>query len=381
MEDWFSDEQDDCIIQKKNAGDSIKTIHIQRCDEMVKKILPSISNMSKQRFYALVKLGSEGFKYYVKTPKQLRNLIGKIGQLIGHNANLNWIDASLLTSLEHVFEGRGDIKYIFDTWDISNVKSMDYCFNNCTLYSDITKWDTSNVTSMQYTFSNCSIKTDISRLNTSNVENMQSIFYKAKPDFKYPLNIDNWDFSKVTDMSYAFAETICRDFTLSQEFPNLQIAKGMFCNAYILTQINFKAWNCKKLNNTFEMFAFVKTDGNIDISSIDLSNVFNISGMYMYVDTPVYIDELNLTRVIDATYAFFNASVISESNEINMPSAKYLKNAFAYSDLSSKKITITINDNAYAYGDITMLGKCPYRPDWTVLTTSGRSFSPSFLLA
>ena len=146
------------------------------------------------------------------------------------------IDVSCLVtskteSLVSIFNGFSIIKEIvgLESWDTSNVNTMDYSFQKCTnlesidsIYNwntsnvkslietfylctnlqslDLRGWDTSKVTNMFETFGSCKklIKLDVSTWNTSNVKDMDYLFSG------YPgesLELSGWDASKVTNLS------------------------------------------------------------------------------------------------------------------------------------------------------------------------------------
>ena len=74
--------------------------------------------------------------------------------------------------------------------------------NAISQYGEINTWDVSNVSDMSYLFDDkYGFNGDISNWDTSNVTNMKKMFDEAE---LFNQDISNWDTSKVTDMSYMF---------------------------------------------------------------------------------------------------------------------------------------------------------------------------------
>ena len=68
-------------------------------------------------------------------------------------------------------------------------------------YGDINTWDVTNVTNMSFLFSDTNFNDDISSWDVSNVTDMEGMFCQAK-QFNQPL--DHWDISQVREMSFMF---------------------------------------------------------------------------------------------------------------------------------------------------------------------------------
>ena len=121
---------------------------------------------------------SQEYNYHPNTRDELQELVDKLIDERGEDANLNDIDTSEITD-------------------------MSYLFSNINFTGDISQWDVSNVTNMRAMFSHSKFNGDISQWDVSNVTNMKSMFYNSK----FNGNISEWDISKVEDMHRMFRDS------------------------------------------------------------------------------------------------------------------------------------------------------------------------------
>lgn len=115
------------------------------------------------------------FKYHPKDRDELMELIERLVEERGEDADLNDIDTSKITNMSSLFsyEGfNGDIS----EWDVSNVKDMSNMFECSCFNGDISHWDVSNVKDMTAMFIESDFNGDLSKWDVSNVENMQEMF-------------------------------------------------------------------------------------------------------------------------------------------------------------------------------------------------------------
>ena len=114
---------------------------------------------------------------------ELRQLIGQELRTQGPDADLNFIDISLITDMMGLFENTGyEIRNIkIDEWDTSNVTDMSHMFYNCTRFNcDISEWDVSNVTDTTEMFAWCSdFNCDLSGWNLSSLKYSDGMFLYA----------------------------------------------------------------------------------------------------------------------------------------------------------------------------------------------------------
>lgn len=90
------------------------------------------------------------------TKDELRSIIEKELYYQGLDADLNFIDTSLITDMSNLFNSL-DIRNIkIDKWDVSKVRNMSGMFSNCWKFScDLSSWDVSNVTDTSKMFYMC----------------------------------------------------------------------------------------------------------------------------------------------------------------------------------------------------------------------------------
>ena len=115
----------------------------------------------------------------VKNREDLQRIINLEVAKNGYQVNLNHLDVSSVTDMNHLFyyhTFNGDISQ----WDVSNVTNMAKMFSHSQFNGDISRWDTSNVSIMELMFERSVFNGDISRWNVSNVTNMRKMFEYAE---------------------------------------------------------------------------------------------------------------------------------------------------------------------------------------------------------
>ena len=96
----------------------------------------------------------DSYNYHPKTSDELKELVDKLIEERGYEADLNDIDTSEITDMSKLFFNsmfNGNIS----EWDVSNVKNMRdmFCRSEFTGENgDISNWDVSNVQYMDYMF-------------------------------------------------------------------------------------------------------------------------------------------------------------------------------------------------------------------------------------
>ena len=111
--------------------------------------MKQINKYILERLHINKDTGNHHYNYHPKTKDELEELIDKLIEERGYNANLNDIDTSEITDMSYMFKEshfNGDIS----EWDVSNVKYMDYMFAYTEFNGDISNWYVSNVTDIRH---------------------------------------------------------------------------------------------------------------------------------------------------------------------------------------------------------------------------------------
>lgn len=119
-----------------------------------------------------------------------------------------------VTSLNDMFRGLERLKTVsgLDTWDVSNVRTMDSLFMECInlkAISGLGSWDVGNVHDMTWAFNECKSLEDISDLKNWDVGNVKSV----RGMFKYCHSLDDistiesWNLNPDCDTKNMFYET------------------------------------------------------------------------------------------------------------------------------------------------------------------------------
>ena len=140
--------------------------------------MKQINKYIQERLHINKDTGNNNYNYHPKTRDELLELVNKLIEERGNDADLNDIDTSEITDMSYMFtysKFNGDIS----NWDVSNVKNMQEMFYNSKFSGkngDISKWDVSNVNNMKYMFCYSEFNVDISNWDVSNVKDMSFMF-------------------------------------------------------------------------------------------------------------------------------------------------------------------------------------------------------------
>ena len=145
-----------------------------------------------------------------ETKRELITLIFQELERQGPDADLNFIDTSLITNMTYLFHHFSIRNIKIDEWDVSNVTNMEGMFLGCSeLNCDLSKWDVSNVTNMRSTFAGCHSfeGTGLDFWNVSNVQKLDNTFFDCT---NLKADLSNWNVSNVRFLNNTFEE--CRIF-------------------------------------------------------------------------------------------------------------------------------------------------------------------------
>lgn len=209
--------------------------------------------------------------------------------------------------------------------------------------------------------------------NTSKVTNMSHMF--ASLIFSKITFDDNFDTSNVTDMSGMFY--MCYNLT-ELDLSNFDTSKvenmeSMFQACPSLTSLNLSGFNTSNVTNMSNMFYMFNQTAKssvlttLDLSSFDTSKVTNMSGMFYYCKalTSLNLSSFNTSNVTDMSKMFdyclkltsLNLSSFDTSNVTDMSCMFYYCNALTSLNLSSfnTSAVIKMTEMFYSCSALTSL--------------------------
>ena len=171
----------------------------------------------------------------------------------GNSMSSQYDNSNGFTTVSFQPQTKAELQTAVDLWTCSYESTS--CNNNLALatYGEINTWDVSLITDMSYLFQEKRTFNDnISLWNVSNVTNMTLIFFRAN---EFNQDISGWNVSNVTSMN------------------------GMFQYANEFNQ-DISGWDVSNVTNMYKMF-IGDLDFNHDISGWDVSNVTTTEYMFM----------------------------------------------------------------------------------------------------
>ena len=141
-----------------------------------------------------------------KSKDELRSIIERELKQQGPDADLNFIDTSLITDMSERFKDLTIRNIEIDQWDVSNVTNMNSMFAYCRKFegTGLEKWDVSNVRDMSSMFQECkNFNGDLSSWKLPKITSLYLTFHKCSNFIG--IGLENWDVSNINDMSYAFS--------------------------------------------------------------------------------------------------------------------------------------------------------------------------------
>ena len=202
--------------------------------------------------------------------------------------------------------------------------------------SSINNWDTSKVLDMSNLFSNCTLlKTipDISSWDTSNIKNISNLFYHCINLISIP-DISNWKIDNVTNMSYMFYDCKCLNSLpdISKfNTKNITDMRGIFCNCSSLKELpDISKWNTENVNNMSGLFQHCESLLNLpDISEWNVGNVVNMGGMFDHcvsLQALPDISKWNMKNITNLSYIFYFCTSINSFPDISLWNTMNVKN-------------------------------------------------------
>ena len=229
-------------------------------------------------------------------------------------------------------------------------KDSSYLFRNFTNLQTITfgdNFDTSKVTDMSNMFSGCSSLTtlDVSNFDTSNVTNMGSMFSNCSK--LTTLDVSNFDTSNVTNMYSMFYN--CSSLT------TLDVSKWdtssvtnmfqMFSNCSSLTTLDVSNWDTSKVTNMGSMFFGCNSLTTLDVSNWDTGNVTRMNSMFYYCRSLTTLDVSNwdTSNVTSMVSMFSDCSSLTTLDVSNFDTSN-VTNMYSMFSNCSKLTTLDVSN-------------------------------------
>jgi surface protein len=185
------------------------------------------------------------YKFQPESTKELKQLVRRLIEERGNDADLNDIDTSLITNMDSLFQGITTLANVdISQWDVSNVTSMDgMFFNKKNFNCDLSEWDVSNVENMESMFMDCDNFTGkgLKQWNTGKVKNMSYMFTEC---FKFAEDISGWNVSSCENFIHAFSGIT----EFNQPVGKWDISKAK--------QLSFMFLGCEKFNQDLSNWKF-----------------------------------------------------------------------------------------------------------------------------
>ena len=227
---------------------------------------------------------------------------------------ISWGDFELIGNLGRQFYGctNLDLASVSDILNFGNCTNCEYMFDSYQFatINNINSWDVSNVTNMTFMFNNSLFNQDLSSWNVGSVTNMSNMFESA---LAFNGNIGTWNVSSVINMINMFRSATSFNQSLnSWNVGSVTNMGNMFFSASSFNG-NISAWNVSSVINMGNMFR--TSPFNQNISSWDVSNVSDMSSMFRNSSFNQNISSWNVSNVTDMENMFrstpFNQNINS----------------------------------------------------------------------
>lgn len=206
--------------------------------------------------------------------------------------NLNNLD-SLYTSSnrDYLFKLPEHIKKIDVTgWKTSTITDMSSIFSNCAYIDEIIgldTWDVSNVTSMENMFfSSCIKKIDIHNWNLKNIEDMKHMFAWCNElkEFNVDWNLDSVNEINMCDM-FGGCKKIKKLDLNSWNVSKVKDMSSMFNKCEALEELNIDKWNVENVENMTLMFSECRSLKKLNLENWKLKDGLIIGFIFSDANT------------------------------------------------------------------------------------------------
>lgn len=186
-------------------------------------------------------------KYFPENREELDELLKKLFEERGPNADLNDIDVSKINDFDNLFDNEnfdgklGDFRV--EWWDVSNMQTGNKMFKECSKFDcNLAKWDVSKCENFARMFYYCKNFTGLGldEWNTESGKYMTSMFCHCD---KFDQDLSKWNLSNCVETSSMFA--YCRIFKGNGlekwDMSKVHSIFKMFSNCYKL-RVNLDNW-------------------------------------------------------------------------------------------------------------------------------------------
>ena len=265
---------------------------------------------------------------------------------------LDKMDVKKVTTMSKMFYDCNNLSTIdlsgFKTDSLTNTSEM---FTNCKRLSQIhfgDDFDTSKVTDMSAMFAYCITITaiDVSNFDTGAVENMAHMFSGCR-DLE-TLDVSGFDTSSVTDMRGMFGSLPGAMSFGCESLKSLDLSgwntsavtdmSYMFSDCNSLTELDLSSFDTGNVTNMKQMFFNCEKLAKVDVSSFDTSNVTNMNRMFGTWAKLTVLRELDLSN-------------FDTSNVTDMEMMFYKRTELQRLDISGFVITEGTNVDGFLVGD------------------------------
>lgn len=244
---------------------------------------------------------------------------GKLDQFI--NFNSSTFDTSNIVNMDYMFKNDKTINSYPQDMNVSNVTSMVGIFEGNTNFNqDLSSWDTSKVTDMSYAFANSGFNSTIWDWDVSSVTDMSYMFY---------------DNTKVNGNPYQWGSKTGKVTTTAHMFDGAKNFNGKLSNG------SGTKWDLSSLKDASYMFANAKNFSGYGLKDLDVSSVTDMAHMFEnavndYGTGDASLSSWTPSSALDMTSMFNGASNFSSDLSLWTPGTGCAHAGFA----TGSKITL-----------------------------------------
>lgn len=203
-----------------------------------------------------------------------------------------------------------------DILNLAGTTNLTKMFHDCYVLNEVknmNEWDVSKITDMSSMFYECeAFNQSIGDWDVSNVQDMNYMFYDC---MVFNQSIGNWDVSNVQDMSHLFDEANNFNQPIGNwDVSNVMDMNSMFNGAWFFNQ-SIGNWDVSNVNDMNSMF-LDSENFNQSIENWNVSKVTDMNSMFGYAfDFNQYIGNWDVSNVTDMSFMFSDATHFNRSIE------------------------------------------------------------------